>query len=481
MIFNNIKQKLFVFLRRVKPIAGLAITDDGLYVAVFSGATNTIVLRKKFAFDELTAENISKGLKKLKIEPKIDFSSVIVSLPSSESYTALFEFPLIAENKQIEEAMNLATSTLPVSEAEIYSDWMPLENIKTKKKEAVLEMAKKISIDSYLKIFDENKIAPVAIETYAWSLGQFLEEGDDIVMTVMEQFDSLIFIIYDGKIPYFHFILPKEIFNNEEDFLKSLIHHIKRLIHFVSSENNRSREIKSIIVLGSEELKKFLKENISGVDFKEIKGMGDSGELGHSIALGAAKRGLIPRREDAIVSLMPIGTELAYERHRLVSFLDFFQKFSIGFAGFLVVLFTGALVMVRALSLNVEKALQKEIIFPVEVAETRENAKFFNEAVAQMYKIQSASPLWQKVFFEVEKYANIGISISQISANENGVISFSGNAASRDSLIFLKNQITGSAVLDAEQLPLSLFLNKENINFTIRAKLKDANFLYQSI
>ncbi len=69
MSFNNIKQKLSVFLRRVKPIAGLAITDDGLYVAVFSGAANAAVLRKKFAFNELTAGNISKGLKKLKIEP----------------------------------------------------------------------------------------------------------------------------------------------------------------------------------------------------------------------------------------------------------------------------------------------------------------------------------------------------------------------------------------------------------------------------
>jgi hypothetical protein len=308
-----------------------------------------------------------------------------------------------------------------------------------------------------------------------------LEEGDDIVMMVMEQFDSLVFIIYDGKIPYFHFSLLKEIFNSEEEFLKSAVHYVKRLIHFVSSENNRSREIKSIVVLSGEELKEFLKKNISGIDFREIKEIGDSNELGYSIALGAAKRGIVPRREDAIVSLMPIGTELAYERHRLVSFLDFFQKFSIGFAGFLVVLFTGALVMVRALSSNVEKALQKEVVFPVEVAETREKAKFFNEAVAQMYKIQSTSPLWQKVFSEVEKYANIGISVSQISADEKGTVSFSGIATSRDSLIFLKNQISGSDVLNIEQLPLSLFLNKENINFTIKAKLKDVNFLYQTI
>ena len=63
MSFNNIKQKLSVFLRRVKPIAGLAITDDGLYLTVFSGAANTTILNKKFAFDELTAGNISKGLK----------------------------------------------------------------------------------------------------------------------------------------------------------------------------------------------------------------------------------------------------------------------------------------------------------------------------------------------------------------------------------------------------------------------------------
>jgi Tfp pilus assembly PilM family ATPase len=266
----------------------LAVTDDGLYLTVFSNATKQAFLNKKVAFDGLNAENISKGLKKLKSQLKVDFSFAVVSLPPVDNFTALFEFPLIAEGKQIEEAMNLAVSTLPVPESEIYSDWMPLENARTRKKEAVLTMAKKNSIDSYLKIFNENKIAPVAIENYAWSLGQFLEEGDDVVMIVAEQFDSVIFIVYDGKIPYFHFDLPKEIFNNEDDFLKASVQFTKRLAHFVSSENNRSREVKSIIVLGGEELKSAIKENISGVAFGRIAQDNIPSELGFFVSLGAA-------------------------------------------------------------------------------------------------------------------------------------------------------------------------------------------------
>jgi len=39
-------------------------------------------------------------------------------------------------------------------------------------------------------------------------------------------------------------------------------------------------------------------------------------------------------------------------------------------------------------------------------------------------------------------------------------------------------QFVNSSVFSVEPLPLSLFLNKENIAFSIKAKLKDLNFAF---
>jgi len=207
-----------------------------------------------------------------------------------------------------------------------------------------------------------------------------------------------------------------------------------------------------------------------------VDGISDFNRLA---AFGAAKRGLIARRMDAIVSFLPIGTELAYVRHRLVSFIDFSQKFLIGFGGFLIVLFLATAIMAQTRISSVKSQLEKEIVLPVEAVQAKEKAAFFNDLVLKAEKIYAAIPLWEKLFTEIDNYIDIGVNISAISSDSIGsAIQFSGVAASRDALVVLKNKLANSSVFEAEPFSLSLFLNQENVPFTVRAKLKDPGFLY---
>src|SRR3989344_5104442 len=209
-----------------------------------------------------------------------------------------------------EKAMNFANSALPLNEDEIYTDWMFVESKVVKKKETVLGMMNKNQVNSVLKIFEDSGISAIAMETYSWSLGRFLEEGDEITLIILEFSDAVVFIIYDGQTPYFQFDLPKEILEQGEKH-ERIGYFAKRLIHFILSEDHQTRKVKTAIVLGSGELKDYLSKNIIDVEFKNIlvDGISDFNRLA---AFGAAKRGLIARRMDAIVSFLPIGTELAY-------------------------------------------------------------------------------------------------------------------------------------------------------------------------
>lgn len=485
MATNNrlakIKQNILSFLKREKPVAGLAIADSAIYAAAFDNDKNIII--EKINLKSLFDKDIADGIKQLKEKLKIKFSSAILSFSSAGVYNSIFEFPLNTDEDQIKEGMEIAVSALPVKADDAYLDWMLLENAKAKKKEIILGMAKKSAIDNILKIFESNKISIVAAQTHSWSIGQLLEEGDNIVLIIIEEDDNIIFSVFDGKFPYFQFDLPKNNFKDEKELLQSLLHYTNRIIHFVSAENSQTRKVDSIIAIGKENIEKYLKENIKSVEFKDKKNIAadvlkGGAELGNLAALGATKRGAIPRRLDKIISFLPIGTERAYEYHRLFSFIDFVQKFLIGFAIFLIIIFAGALAAVKSSYSNIEKSLQKETSFPSEISLVRDKAKQLNSIVSKISTINSKIPIWENIFKEMDRYASIGVSISQISASDDGKISFAGTAPTRDILILLKNKMAESTIIEFNPLPISLFLNKENINFSVSGILKDANILY---
>ncbi len=491
---DNLKKKFFSFLRHRKPIAGLAIADDSLNVIIFDEYRNRR-LGEKINIDISSGESVKNGLKNLKKKFGASFSSVVVSLPPDYSYLTMFEFPLSAEEEQIKEAMSLASSSLPLPEERIYSDWMFLENRSARKKEAVLEMAKKELIDSYLKIFEENKLSVIAAETFIWSLGRFLKEGDDITMLIIRQPKNILFALYDGCVPYFQFNLPKEKFSNEEEFLTASAHYLKSVSHFTETDNSRIRKVGNIIAIAGDKLIDYWQKELSAPalqkgekkDIRQRKiqqglDLGEgmrSNDLAFLAALGAMKRGLIPRKNDKIVSLLPLNTETAYEQYRLFSFADFLQKFSVGFAGFFLLVFLGNVIMVRMLFPGIEESLKKEGSFSTDVAEIMEKKETFNARIAQFSKINQATPQWENVFAAIDQVvtksaaAGGGLTLNQINVSSDGSVSFSGVSSNRESLIKLKENLGNSEVFLSDPLPLSIFLSKGNIPFTIKAKLKD--------
>lgn len=289
---EQVKKKIFSFFRRVKPIGGLAIGEKSL-VLMFADKKGKI-LTKEISLDSLDRKNIFQALQKIKKEIGSSLPPFIVSLPPKKSFIRVFEFPMIAEKEQIEGAMNLAVSTLPIPEPEIYTDWMPLKNENLKKKETVLVMNKKEEIDYYLKIFEEIGISSIAMETHIWSFGRFLEEGDKITIVMADYSDSAVFAIYDGQIPYFQFDLPKEIYATDAERIKAIERFTRRLIHFVFAEDNQARKVDSMIILNNDELKENLAKKILEIKFEArfFSTETEKSSLSNIAAFGAFQRGL---------------------------------------------------------------------------------------------------------------------------------------------------------------------------------------------
>lgn len=478
---NKLKQKIISFLRRVRPIAGAAFSGKEIYLSFYG--KNGESVNKKIPLTAVGLEGIKEGIKKIKKESEGNFDSLIVSLPVEESFLSIFEFPLAASEEQIEEAMKLSVVALPMPEKNVYADWMSLISKNNRKKEMILMAANKEKIDPYLKIFEENKLAVIAVETNALSFGRFLNDGDKIIMAIIESLDNFLFIIYDGQLPYLQFVFPKRVAKDQNALFDSASKIVRRLIHFILTDSNSGKNIDSIIVLNDIEFKNHLEKEIPDIGIGvQFSAQEQNYDFGFLASIGAARRGAMPRQADNIISLMAVGTELAYERQRLFSLIDFFQKFLIGLGGFLIILFSGVFLMVNSLFGDIDKMIQNEQNFLVKTDVVKEKAILVNEKIAKISDIDSTTPNWENIFTEIDAFANIGIpidSIKGISANSNGEFSLSGTAATREILVALKDYIGNSKIFNASALPLSLFLSEKNIDFNIKANIKNSEFLYK--
>ncbi len=479
---NQLKQKTISFLRRVRPIAGVAFTDKAIYLSFYD--KNGLFVNKEILLTKAGAEGIKEGIKKIKKEGEKNFDSLIVSLPANGSFLSVFEFPLAANDEQIEEAMKLSSIALPVAAKDIYADWMPLISKNKGTKEMVLIAANKEIIDSYLKIFEENKLAVIAVETHALSIGRFLNVDNEIIMVIIGDADNFLFIIYDGQLPYFQFNLPKRIGDSQHPVFDLACKTIRRLIHFVKTDSNGRKDINAIIVLNDDEFKNRLEKEISGIAISAQFLLQERDyDFGFSASIGAVKRGIISRRKDFIISLMAVGTELAYERQRLFSLIDFFQKLLIGFGGFLIILLSGVFLMVNSLSVNIDGMVQGEQNFPEEIVAVKEKAILVNDKIAKISGINAITPNWENIFLEIDNLAGIGMPIGLIKGvniNSKGEFSLSGTAATREILVALKNHFINSRIFEAGSLPLSLFLSDKNIDFSVKTNIKNQKFLYKN-
>jgi Tfp pilus assembly PilM family ATPase len=190
------------------------------------------------------------------------------------------------------------------------------------------------------------------------------------------------------------------------------------------------------------------------------------------VASGVALRMRIPRKDDKIISFLPLGTQEAYFRSELVSLFDFFQKASISFGLFLIAVFAGSFGLLHLI--ESEKSQSVNEALPSEFETFSQFAESFNSSVAALAALEAHEPRWEALFSEIDKLRLPGISFRRIdvSLGERAIL-VEGTSAHQDALLLLKARLESSNVFTFDPLPLKIFLEKENIPFTLKLRLKD--------
>jgi Tfp pilus assembly protein PilN len=198
------------------------------------------------------------------------------------------------------------------------------------------------------------------------------------------------------------------------------------------------------------------------------------------VALGAAFRGLMPRPEDNLVSLMPVGTEEAYEYQKATVFTEFTASLIIGLSVFFSGIFIIAWLMMLSIQQNALNQLESfsSVPLPAGSVELEEKANRFNELVSQTANIVKTFPRWSILLEELKLRVIPGISISNFSLpSPEATFSLNGIAENRDTLNRFKKSLEESPLLAEIKLPLTDLEKKEKIPFSISFKLKDPSIL----
>lgn len=471
---------LLKFLTREEPIAGLEISDSYIRLALLSVREEKEKGKKerkkiteiKFLKEKSLQEGVVIGgevknktafiktLADFLKETKPAVKYAVVSILSSNIYSRIYSFPKSVTGDKLEDSMNLAIGfQLPVKPEDVYLDW---EKIDGEKNEIFLATIPKPIINDYLEALTAAGLRTVAVEFYPMSISRAIDvpaEGAFLMVAANKE-ESCVFVLDGNSIKLNRFV-PAEFLENE----------MGKIIDFYEAENNVS--VSGIINIEKEKEKIKIISPFS--ENEEIKKDGSK----WIIALGAAIRGIMPRSSDIIVSLMPVGTEEAYDNQKAITFSEFISNITIGLAVFFSAAFIGVWIMMISLQQNFSNRLSILDSRPAQGAGDLESrAMAFNDLTGKANSILGKLPRWSIALEELKSRVAPGILINSFSSSlPADAINMAGTAQTRPQLNLFKKTLEESPMFMEIKLPLTNLEQKENIPFSVSFRLKDPNVL----
>lgn len=430
-------------------------------------------------------------------QSKARVSSFIISLPSNFVYGHNFSFPSTLSDVQIDEAMKLNLKfSLPMSQELEYIDWEPIESREVSKKEIILCAVDREAVDEYLSAFQVAEITPVAIEFHGLSVSRVANFGskEPTLIAIFSRGDLEFVVVESGAIRFLQAFNINRILDSGEDKLKSekdiIINAIWRIVNYYDSEKNQKGFLNKIYLVGDYDritiFKDFITKEFVNVSvelspilpvFPQIS-LAKNSNLAH-ITFGAALRGLMPRSEDMIISLMPIGTEEAYERKRVFSFVKIASDLVSVLSIFFIVLFLGAWILMSVLSGNIDKSLGRQVGLPEGLLKLKEEAVKFNDVVKKVNTLDQQTPKWSRLVERIGALGTFGVALTRVDATSLESVTISGAAITRDNLLYFKTVLENSNLFTEVKMPLNYLEQKDNINFSLTLKLKSPDFILE--
>lgn len=473
---------LFKFLTRNEPILGIEISDSDIRLAflhvkkekkgesgievntlIEASLPNDIIVNGKIKNKEVFLETLSGLLKKVK--PKIKYA--VVSIPSNDVYAKLFSFPkTIGEDKLKETMHTISEFQLPHESKNIYSDWE--ERKENENYLAFLAASSRQTIDEYLEIILSAGVSPIAIEMHQMSIVRAIRNSEKSYLCLLSSRDGVLAFIFKNGIIRFSRFLPS-VFANK----KNIDSEVKKICDFYKAESGELVEILSLSSGKSTSKVELTGKIITNSDAKNYPDK-------WLVALGAALRGVMPRSEDILVSLMPIGTEEAYENQKALAFAKFISNAIIAVSVFFIIIYSANLLLMISVGKNFSNQISALNSAPMDydIVRLENDARSFNELVAKVNGIISAMPEWSPLLEELKARSVDGIIISNLSLpSPTDQMAIVGTASNRGQLNLYRKSLEESSWLTGVNMPLTNLAQKENIPFSMTFRLKDPSSL----
>ncbi len=432
-------------------------------------------------------ELLSKALEKLKenfVPWKALSNFVIATIPQNGVYSEVLEFPKDLTGGQLIEAISLnAASNFPFPLTECYLDWQVIGTEGNKNK-VLISLIYKKKADEYIDIFKENKFELIALEPASLSFSRAVDfPGDPLVFLYFTN-DGITGVVYKDKFPYLSQyetwleLSGGKALSDIGDIAAILKKKIKSLASYFENEYENIK-IKKVLLINDEASAGAIIESIGvmPIAVEEAKPSMDFNKDNSWLqAAGAAKRAFIPRGEDTIISLLPVGTESLYDTQKAISFAKSIMLFAASLSVFYLAVFTAAFILISSLEAGVDSRLEARtrMPLPVEYRKIEEETGEFNKYARDLAKIYSQTGMdHAEILKNMDKLNMAGISFTNMNFNNStDYISVSGIALSRENLNAFKYRIDNSDLFKKIDYSVQNIAQKNNIPFNLNLHLK---------
>ncbi|MGE4554824.1 MAG: pilus assembly protein PilM [Candidatus Paceibacterota bacterium] len=485
-------------------VNAISIEDRVVRIFCFDQDINRVIKAQKYA---LPKGVIEEGILKKPDYLKSFFSSLnqklwpkekniwtVLALPSANFFTTTLSLPELDEERFHEAIIFNTQMVTPLSLEEAYFDWEDWGmSDKDGEKEVFIALGIKKQIDPYLKILGETGFNIVAVEPLALSLARFNSEfikKEEPILIIDLRSEGIEFVIAEGeKLIYFDFDSWSEIFGKEIpqkitfDLLKKHIStEIPILLNFYSLKRKKIIQEFALFSFNAQ-LADLLKRwiyaqyQLSPAEVKLTPYLARTNSEWFGV-IGAALRGIIPRNQDTVVSLTPVGTEQSYEQQHLLRMVSLWSKVIISV---LVILVCSFGLLDNFFFQQIENQYQMALAKPLD-EKTKEKedsltqaAESFNDLVDKVSLAQKYQKDWNKILKTIiDNAAKSSVEIKRvfISGEPANNITIQGQSTKKDFIVEFKESLGKSGLFADISLPLSALVETpEGVTFNLSIKI----------
>lgn len=446
---------------REEQVAGLEVRDDfvrlsfitqsrekgkkHLSILIESAVPSGVIIDGKVA----DANALVGALKELsqKIGKRARF--VITAIPPHTAYYKHFSFPKTINERKLEEAMKLSIDfELPVNAKDVFLDWE--KHSEQDSSDTALVAIDRSVAEEYVSCIKQAGLRVIALEL-----------GPQAIVRA-SAIDKKTYLIIDSDSSGTSFSVVK---NREIVFMRT-VPAILAGKDAIANEEKRvrrycARHYGEPAVIYANQMPMDLSEyDTTPISEKDAKWL---------TALGASVRAFMPRGEDASISLMPIGTELAYEYHRAAAFSSFATYLIAGLSLFFIVGWLASFSLLVAVQQSFAMRINGLSGIPLSggALALEQRAADINIILAKVGPQVKHIPRWSALVADIYATLPSTIKVTSLSApSPDGTIQISGTAADRVALNNLKKVLQSLQGISNLNFPVQNITQRDNIPFS---------------